>query len=77
MYWTQTLKTRKATINPKNINKCLKYDLTVTLHHEEIPNNPERTNTLLLFIYNWRRIKFPAECIDLKKKLKKITMKLH
>ena len=39
------IKTKKATINPinKKGNKCFQYDATVTLNHEEIEKDPQKT----------------------------------
>ena len=37
------LKTKKTTINPKNIdNKCFQYAITVALNHEQMKDHPER-----------------------------------
>ena len=50
------LKTKRATINPKNKNnECFKYALTVALNHENIGRNPQRITKIKPFIdtYNW------------------------
>ena len=39
----ESLKKKKATINPKNNDeKCFQYALTVALNYQNIKNNPER-----------------------------------
>ena len=49
----ESLKKKKATINPKNNDeKCFQYALTVALNYQNIKNNPERItklNSLLTF----------------------------
>ena len=43
------LKTKGATINPKNKNnECFKYAITVALNHEKIGKNPQRITKLSL-----------------------------
>ena len=50
---TSWLKSRKATINPKNKdNECFKYATTAELNHEKINNNPERTSNFKLLSIN-------------------------
>ena len=59
------LKTKGATINPKNENnECFKYAITVALNHEKIGKNPQRITKIKHFInaYNWKDIKFPSHC---------------
>ena len=56
------LKTRKATINPRNIvDKCFQYAVTVTLNYEEIKWNPEIVSNIKPFINNcnWKAINDP------------------
>ena len=64
------LKTKGATINPKNKNnECFKYAITVALNHEKIEKNPKRITKIKSFIdtYNWKDIKFPSHSNDCKK----------
>ena len=64
------LKTKGATINPKNKNnECFKYAITVALNHEKIEKNRERITKIKSFIdtYNWKDIKFPSHSNDCKK----------
>ena len=64
------LKTKGATINPKNKNnECFKYAITVALNHERIGRNPQRITKIKPFIdtYNWDDIKFPSHSNDWKK----------
>ena len=56
------LKTRKATINPRNIvDKCFQYAVAVTLNYEEIKWNPEIVSNIKRFINNcnWKAINDP------------------
>ena len=56
------LKTRKATINPRNIvDKCFQYAVTVTLNYEEIKWNAEIVSNIKPFINNcnWKAINDP------------------
>ena len=56
------LKSKRATINPKNDDdECFKNALTVALNHEEIGNNPQIITKIKNFIntYNWNDTKFP------------------
>ena len=50
-----TKKIKKATINPKNDDKCFQYALTVTLNYEQIRKNPQRISKIKPFIdqYKW------------------------
>ena len=56
---------KKAIINPKNVNdRCFEYSIVVALHHKEFKNHPERIqdNHHLFFCdYNWQGIDFLAE----------------
>ena len=64
------LKSKRATINPKNKdNECFKYAITVALNHEKIGNNPQRITKNKPFINtcNWKDIKFPSHSNDSKK----------
>ena len=57
------LKSKKATINPKNNNdNCFQYSLTVALNHKQIKSHPERISKIKPFIdqYNWKEIDFPS-----------------
>ena len=61
------IKNKKATINPKNNDdKCLQYELTVSIYYEQIKNNPERITKIKLFVdqYNWKEIDFPSHSKD-------------
>ena len=61
--------TKRATINPKNKDKCFQYAITVALNHQNIENHPEIISNIKPFInnYNWRGIDFPAEIKDWEK----------
>ena len=64
------LKSKKATINPKNnYNKCFQYALTVALSYEQIKKDPPRISKIKPFIdqYNWKDIDFPSYSKDWKK----------
>ena len=64
------LKTKGATINPKNKNnECFKYAITAALNHEKVDKNPQRITKIEPFIdtYNWKDIKFPSHSNDWKK----------
>ena len=41
---------KKATINPKNTDKCFQYAITVALHYEQIKSHPERISRINFFI---------------------------
>ena len=69
---SEWLKTKKATINPKNKEtNCFQYALTVALNYQNIKSHPETISNLKLkpFInkYNWKEIDFPSEQKDWKK----------
>ena len=53
---------KRATINPKNKDKCFQYSITVALNHQNIENHPERISNIKPFInqYNWKGIDFAA-----------------
>ena len=64
------LKTKKATINPKNNDdECFKHAITVALNHEKIGKDPQRISKIRPFIdnYNWYNIEFPSHSKDWKK----------
>ena len=64
------LKSKRATINPKNDDgECFKYALTAALHYEEIRRNPQRITKIMPFIntYHWTDIMFPSHSNDWKK----------
>ena len=64
------LKTKRATINPKNKNnECFKYAIKVALNHEKIEKNSQRITKIKPFIdtSNWKDIKFPSHSNDWKK----------
>ena len=46
---------KRATVNPKNKDKCFQYSITVALNHQNIENHPERISNIKSFIdqYNW------------------------
>ena len=60
------LKTKKATINPKNDDgdddddKCFQYALTLALNYEEIKKDPQKISKIKPFIdqYNWKEKTF-------------------
>ena len=78
------IKTKKATINPKNTNdvNCFMFAATITLYHKEFDINPERiTKRLIEHVskLNWYHIYFPASYKDyevFEKLNKDITLKL-
>ena len=61
--------TKRATINPKNKDKCFQYSITVVLNHKEISNHPERISNIKSFInnYNLGGIDFPVGIKDWEK----------
>ena len=59
------LKSKKATINPKNTHGvyCFMHAITIALYHNELGTNPERISKKLLAYaqkFNWHEIDFPA-----------------
>ena len=58
----QWLKSKGATINPKNKNddNCFQYRITDALNHQNIGRDPQRTSKIKPFIsqYNWEGIEF-------------------
>ena len=60
---------KRATINPKNKDRCFQYSTTIALNHQNIKKCPERISNIKLFInqYNWEGIDFPAGIKDWKK----------
>ena len=60
---------KKATINPKNNDKCFQYPLTVALNYEQIKRYPQRISKIKPFIdqYNWKEIDFLSHSKDWKK----------
>ena len=42
IYSPKWLKNKKATINPKNNDRCFQYDLSAALSHKQIKSHPER-----------------------------------
>ena len=68
--YTKWLKTKKATINPKNNDdNCFQYALTDALNYQNIKKDPQRISKIKPFIdqYNWKEKKFPAHSKDWKK----------
>ena len=68
--YPEWLKSKKATINPKNNNdKCFQYFLTVALNHQSIEKSPQRISKIKPFIdqYNWKEINFTSHRKDWKK----------
>ena len=62
---TKWLKSKKATINPKNTHdvSCFMHAITIALYHNELGTNPERISRKLLAYAqkcNWHEIDFPA-----------------
>ena len=54
---------KKAVINPKNKDeKCLKWAVIASLHHEEIEKDPQCMSKLQPFVerYNWKGLEFPV-----------------
>ena len=51
------LKNKKATINPKNDDKCFQYALAVALNYQSIKKDPQRISKIKHFIdqYNWKK----------------------
>ena len=63
------IKTKKATINPKNEDdKCFQYAATVALNFEETESRPERVSNIKPCIneYNWEGINYPSKLDDWK-----------
>ena len=60
---------KRATINPKNKDKCFQYSITAAPNHQNTENHPERTSNIKPFIdnYNWKGIDFSPEIKDYKK----------
>ena len=63
------LKSKKATINPKNAHDvyCFMHAITVALFHKELGTNPERITKKLIDYaqkFNWHDIDFPASYED-------------
>ena len=62
------LKSKKATINPKNIKdyKCFQYAIIISLNHQNIGNDPQIISIIKSFInqYNWKGIEFPSHQKD-------------
>ena len=63
------LKSKKATINPKNAHDvyCFMHAITIALYHKELGTNPERiTKKLIAYAqnFNWHDIDFPASYED-------------
>ena len=59
---SDSIKKKKATINPKNKDdRCFQHVQTVVLNHEEIKRDPQRISKIKTFInkYNWDGIKYP------------------
>ena len=65
----QWILNKRATINPKNKDKCFQYSITAALNHQNIENHPERKSNIKPCIdkYNWEGIDFPAGMKDWKK----------
>ena len=63
------MKTKKATINPKNEDgKCFQYAATVALNYGETKSHPERISIVKPFINkcNWKGISYPSKIDDWK-----------
>ena len=60
---------KKATINPKNNDKCFQYSVTVALNHKDIVKDPQRISKIMPFTdqYNWKEINFLSHKKDWKK----------
>ena len=62
------IKSKKATINPKNKSddKCMQYAISTALAYEKIDNHPERISEIKPFInmYDWKDINFPSHKKD-------------
>ena len=64
------LKSKRATINPKNKdNEYFKYAITIALNHKKIGKVPQRISKIKPFFdeYNWKDIKFSWNLKDWKK----------
>ena len=65
----ESLKNKKATINPKNNgDKCFQYAVKVALSHENIVKDLQRMTPVTPFTnqYNFKEITFPSHKKDLK-----------
>ena len=63
------LKSKRATINPKNAHDvyCFMHAITIALYHKELSTNPERITKILIAYaqkLNWHDIDFPASYED-------------
>ena len=68
--WSEWLKNKKATMNPKNnADNFFQYALTVALNHKQIKSHLERIPKIKPFIdqYNWKGIDFPSHTKDWKR----------
>ena len=64
------LKSKKATINPKNKdNECFKYAIRIALNHKKIGKDRQTIPKIKPFInkYNWKDIELPSHLKDRKK----------
>ena len=64
------LKSKKATINPKNKdNECFKYAIRIALNHKKIGKDRQTIPKIKPFInkYNWKDIELPSHLKDWKK----------
>ena len=63
------VKNKRATINPKNKDKCFQCVLTVALNYGKIKKDPQRISNIKPFIdqYNWNEIDFPSHIKDWKR----------
>ena len=57
------LKNKKGTVIPKDQNNRFKYTVTVSLHHQKIPNNSPSVNNIGPFnkMYDCKEINFPSD----------------
>ena len=57
---------KRATINPKNKDKCFQYAITTALNYQAIENHPEKMSNVKPFIdqYNRKSIDLPAGIKD-------------
>ena len=61
------LKIKKTTVSPKDENNKFKYAVTVSLHHQEIPNNCVNNIGPFTKMYDCKEINFPSDQKDLGK----------
>ena len=62
---------KKPVINPKNENdeECLKWAITVALHHKEIKSHPKCMSNIMRYTnnYDWSGLGFPVAISEIEK----------